>query len=235
MKNSIQLNIGTATLDGQTLTIPEIATSLRRAGLVLTSARIVTGQWEGKEEQTIACECIPALPICHAECRLAIASAIGKLARELRQTCIALAWPDGSGELCPPVSGQVFDPSRFHPASASASVPACDCLSNVINACNHLAQVAEDNGDIAAVTKYLRADHILQSNADYLRAVIYPAPIPDRKFFESIAFDLKAVREHAENIKSSQACIKQEIDSLWERIYPLAVEPARTPEITSGW
>ena len=129
MKNTIQLNIGTATLDGQTLTIPEISTALRRHGLVLTASRIVTGQWEGKEETTLAVECLPALPICHAECRLAIVSAIGKLARELRQTCIAIAWPDGSGELCPPVSGQSFDPLFFHPADRvtyAEAAGACD-------------------------------------------------------------------------------------------------------------
>lgn len=129
MKNSIQLNIGTATVDGQTLAIPEIATALRRHGLVLTLARVVTGQWEGKEETTLAVECLPALPVCHHECRLAITSAIGKLSKELRQTCIALAWPDGSGELCPPVSGQTFDPLFFHPAdkvtfAETAGVPA---------------------------------------------------------------------------------------------------------------
>lgn len=251
MKNTFQINIGTRTNDGGKITIPEIATALRRHGLVLTACRIVTGIWEGVPEETLACECLPALPVCHAECRLAIATAIGKLARELRQTCIAVRWPEGHGELCPPVSGLDFSNEYFQgvwipaiiPAleGEAANVPACDCLSNVSDACNHLAQVAEDNGDIAATTKYLRAEHTLQSNADNLRAVICPTPAPapartpDRAFFESIAFDLKAIREHAENIESSQACIRQEIDSLRARIYPLAVKPPRTQEITSGW
>ena len=126
MKNSIQLNIGTATHDGGELTVPEIATALRRHGLVLTACRVVVnGEWNGVPEEALAAECLPALPVCHAECRLAIASAIGKLARELRQTCIALLWPEGHGELCPPQSGMDFNPARFHPAEDIASGAAC--------------------------------------------------------------------------------------------------------------
>ena len=113
MKNTIQLNIGLNTPTG-TLTVPEVATALRRHGLILTSARIVTGQWEGKEETTLTCEAIPALPLCHNECRAAVAVGIAKLAAELRQTCIAVQWPEGHGELCPPVSGQSFNPDFFH-------------------------------------------------------------------------------------------------------------------------
>ena len=179
MKNTLQINIGTATVDGQTLTIQEIASALRRHGLVLTASRIVTGQWEGKEETTLAVECLPALPICHAECRLAIVSAIGKLARELRQTCIAIAWPDSTGELVPDVGA--FDPLFFHPAdrvtyAEAAGVPACDCLANVMDACLHNSLVSRDNGDRTGCDKYWRLGQDLQSNADNLRAVICPTP-----------------------------------------------------------
>ena len=236
MKNSIQLNIGTQTNDGGEITIPEVATSLRRQGLVIVAARIVTGQWEGKEEQTLTCECIPALPICHAGCRLAIASAIGKLARELRQTCIALAWPDGSGELCPPQSGMDFNPAWFHPASEAASVPACDCVTSVVDALKHRSQVLRDNGKIREATECYCAGTYLTAYADDLRATICPAPArtPERKFFESVARDLESLRSHAEEIGNTQACITQELDSILAFIRPLAIAP-RTPEITSGW
>ena len=127
MKNTLQLNIGLNTNDGGTLAVGEAATAIRRAGLIITASRIVNGAWNGTPEQTLAVECLPALPICHGGCRLAILSAIGKLARELRQTCIALAWPEGHGELCPPQSGMEFDASLFHGVEAPTVPLKADC------------------------------------------------------------------------------------------------------------
>ena len=175
MKNTITLNIGTATNDGGNLTIPEIATALRRAGLVLTSARIVTGQWEGKEETTLVVECLPALPICHAECRAAVTVGIAKLARELRQTCIAVRWPEGHGELCPNVSGQPFNPDFFHPVFPPAPVVTCP-VEAVISACKHQADVAESNDEPLVRDNYLYAAEFLRTNREALAAVIAPAP-----------------------------------------------------------
>ena len=144
MKNTIQLNIGLNTPDG-TVSVPAVATALRRHGLILTASRIATGQWEGKEETTLAVECLPALPVCHHECRLAITSAIGKLARELRQHCIALAWPDGGGELCPPVSGRSFDPEFFHPIIPPAPVAAACPVDAVISSLREMLDTFGDN------------------------------------------------------------------------------------------
>lgn len=231
MKNTIQLNIGLRTNDGGTLTVPEIAHALRRHGLVLTATRIVTGQWEGKEEQTLAVEAIPALPVCHHECRLAIVSAIGKLARELRQTCIALQWPDGGGELCPPVSGQAFDLAYFHPATA-AEVTACDCLSNVIDGCKHLLAVAEDNDDSPAIVKYCKLAHTLSANADNLRAVICPAPAP------AVSLSKKAVKEicnAACNFPNGSTKDNLLLTLLSNGIAPEGLLIPGNPEVTSGW
>lgn len=66
-----------------------------------------------------------------------------------------------------------------------------------------------------------------------LRAVT--CPTPDRRFFECITHDLGNIRDHAEEIGNAQACIIKEINSLLEIIRPLAITPARTPEVTSGW
>lgn len=173
MKNTITLNIGLNTPTG-TLTVPEVATALRRHGLILTASRLAVGKWEGKEETTLAVECLPALPICHLACRAAIAVGIAKLARELRQTCIALQWPEGHGELCPNVDK--FDPSEFKQVFPPAPAPvAAACpVQAVIAACKHQADVAENNDEPLVRDNYLYASEFLRTNREALAAVITP-------------------------------------------------------------
>ena len=112
MKNSIAINIGLARKDGQENTVPTVAASLRHHGLILTHARIVRGEWQGKPECTLAVEALCALPLCHEECRLAVKVSVQRLAAELSQDCIAVQWPEGHGELIPPVAE--FDATCFH-------------------------------------------------------------------------------------------------------------------------
>lgn len=112
MKNTIQFNIGLARNDGKENTVPTVASSLRQHGFILTASRIVAGTWQGKPETTLAFEALAALPLCHAECVLAVGASIKRLALDLGQTCIAVQWPDGRGELVPNVGK--FDPKQFH-------------------------------------------------------------------------------------------------------------------------
>jgi hypothetical protein len=234
MKNSIQLNIGTKTVDGNVLTIPEISTAFRRQGLILTASRIVTGEWQGVEETTLAVECLPALPICHAECRLAIAVGIGKLAAELRQECIALQWPNGSGELCPNVGP--FKPQYFHPALAPvASVPACDA-------------------DKAQFIDYLRSTLIpdleasgMEATAEdfktcvrFMDSTTAPAKLPEitlpRPALESILRELECVEEQADEINSALKALRESSSLVHSRLLARLKSPAPgKPEITSGW
>ena len=238
MKNSIQLNIGTRTPAGE-LTVPEVATALRRAGFVLTHSRTKESLYNGVPETCLAVEALCALPLCHVECKHAVAVTIARLAKDLRQECIAVRWPDGGAELIPNVGAfdaqWWVDPREVETLPAPENTPACDCVANAIDACKHNAQVARDNGDTYCARKYDTCGAFLQSRADNLRAVICPAPTPDRRFFECVAHDLGNIRDRAEDIGNAQACIIKEIDSLLEIIHPLADTVARNPEITSGW
>ena len=237
MKNSIQLNIGTRTPAGE-LTIPEVATALRRAGFVLTHSRTKESLYNGVPETCLAVEALCALPLCHVECRHACAVVLAKLAHDLRQECIAVRWPDGGAELIPNTGA--FDARFWVDPRGVETVPAPgDPVSLVIDACKHNAQVARDNGDTYCAQEYDACGAFLHSRADNLRAVICPAPTPaptpDRRFFECVVHDLGNIRDIAEDIGNAQARIIKEIDSLLEIIHPLAGTVARNPEITSGW
>lgn len=167
MKNTITLNIGLNTPTG-TLTVPEVATALRRHGLILTASRLAVGRWEGKEEQTLAVECLPALPLCHNECRAAVTVGIAKLARELRQTCIAVQWPEGHGELCPNVGK--FDPAEFKQVFTPAPVAAACQVQAVISSLREMLDTFEDNA------QYDDDDaEVIARAREALAAVITPA------------------------------------------------------------
>lgn len=238
MKNTIQLNIGIATLDGGTLTIPEIATALRRHGLVLTASRIVTGQWEGKEETTLACEAIPALPVCHHECRLAILSAVGELSRELRQTCIALAWPEGGGELCPPVSGQSFDPIFFHPADrvTFAEVPAKldrDGAEKLVLALEYAEDMASEAASSLACTRQVIAEVHSKLLLHALPACDCLANVIDACLHNSLVSRDNGDRTGCDKYWRLGQDLQSNSDNLRAVLCPTI--PARNPEITSGW
>ena len=236
MKNSIQLNIGTRTPAGE-LTVPEVATALRRAGFVLTHSRVVESQYNGMPETCLAVEALCALPLCHAECRLAVSVTLAKLAKDLRQECVAVRWPDGGAELIPDTGA--FDAQWWIDPRGEETVPACDCVANVIGALKHRSLVSQDNEELREAIECACVGAFLRSRADDLRAVICPAsapaPTPDRRFFECVGHDLGNIRDRAEDIGNAQACIIKEIDSLLEIIHPLAGTVARNPEITSGW
>lgn len=121
MKNSLLLNIGLARNDERENTAESIGHALRDRGLILTASRIVTGEWQGRPETTLACEVLPALPLCHVSCRQAVGIQIGRLAEDLGQDCIALQWPEGNGELVPEIDGERFDPLFFHPVFPNLS------------------------------------------------------------------------------------------------------------------
>jgi ABC-type uncharacterized transport system YnjBCD permease subunit len=113
MKNSIQMNIGLTRQDGRENSTETVALALKHAGFILTACRIVTSEWQGTPERTLACEVLVSLPLCHAECRLAIGATVKRLATDLCQSCIAVKWPEGHGDLIPPVApfdGQYWKP-----------------------------------------------------------------------------------------------------------------------------
>lgn len=114
------MNIGLARNDGrESNTVTTVAAALHQHGFILTASRIVRGEWQGVPETTLAFEALAALPLCHAECCLAVKVSIQRLASDLGQTCIACVWPDGRGELIPDVGA--FDANQFHPVAEITS------------------------------------------------------------------------------------------------------------------
>lgn len=165
--NTIKLNIGLATQSGPALTVPEVIKALASKGLLVIQSRLALGEWQGIEEKTLAVECISPLPLCHHECRLAIACTVQHLAGELRQACIALQWPDGSGVLLPEVAP--FDPAFFHD-------PAPDAVGAVELACRLAAAISNDCGDNDSAADYKAAAETLQNGADNLRPLVDLGP-----------------------------------------------------------
>ena len=113
MKNKIELNIGLSGMDGRTVHPERVAWVLKECGFIITASRLCSGTWEGKPEQALALECLVALPLCHHECRLAVAVALRRVAENLMQSCVAVKWPWGVNELIPPVAA--FDPQYWQP------------------------------------------------------------------------------------------------------------------------
>lgn len=113
MKNTLALNIGLSRNDGRENSAESIGHALRDRGFIVTASRIVDSEWQGKPETTLACDVLPALPLCHVSCRQAVKIQVERLAEELGQDCIATVWPEGHGELVPAIGE--FDPSLFHP------------------------------------------------------------------------------------------------------------------------
>ena len=111
MKKQIELNIGLASNTGPCA--PHlILADLRYRGFTVTASRVALGQWEGKSEATLVIESGYVLPLEYGESKTCIRAALGEIARRHHQDCIAIQWPDGTGELIPPVSE--FDPAYFH-------------------------------------------------------------------------------------------------------------------------
>lgn len=234
MKNTITLNIGLNTPTG-TLTVPEVATALRRHGLILTASRLAVGRWEGKEEQTLAVECLPALPLCHNECRAAVAIGIGKLARELGQACVALQWPEGHGELHPNVGK--FDPAEFKQVFTPAPVVTCP-VEAVISACKHQADIAEDNDEPLVRDNYLYAAEFLRTNREALAAVIAPAPAPAPVAAAcQVQAVISSLREMLDTFEDNAQYDDDDAEVIARAREALAavITPARTSEVTSGW
>ena len=102
MKTNITINIG--------LSLPPIQVhsaihEVERAGITILASGIVSGQWDGKEEQTLV---IQGLALESPELRPRLYCA----ARALNQECIAI-WSNGRGELIGDTT-QEFNPDYFH-------------------------------------------------------------------------------------------------------------------------
>ena len=178
MKNSIQLNVGLTTSNNNPVEIHRLLQDLRAAGLYAANSRIALGYWRGQPECTLVAECLFAIPLCHPEARLAIRVSLARIAEQHGQTCVAVLWPDSTGELVPNVGE--FDTNQFRPVHAPENTPACDCVANVIDALKHCATVSADNHDKYGEQEFNTCGAFLTSRADNLRAVIYPASAPAR-------------------------------------------------------
>lgn len=187
MKNTFQLNIGLTTANNNPVVIHRLLQDLRAAGLYTVNSRIVLGYWQGEPECTLAAECLFAIPLCHPEAKLAIRVSLARFAESHGQTCLAVLWPDSTGELIPDVGA--FDDNQFRPVYPPEETPApaparacdCDCLANVITACKHRSQVLRDNGEIREAIECDCVGTYLTACADNLRAVICPAPAAPTK------------------------------------------------------
>jgi hypothetical protein len=113
MKNALELNIG---LDSARLGhIPaETAQGLITLhGFRVHASRVVTGEWEGKPESTLVLLVSPPCEAASPSCRAMIRAKLQGAARQLGQDCIAVRWPEGTGELVPPCA-YAFNPALFH-------------------------------------------------------------------------------------------------------------------------
>lgn len=111
MKTQLQINIGLNSGTGPCAPHLLLA-DLRHRGFIVSASRIALGEWEGKPEATLVVACSYVLPLEYAESRLCIRAALTEIARHHHQECVAITWPDGSGELIPPVAE--FDAGFFH-------------------------------------------------------------------------------------------------------------------------
>jgi hypothetical protein len=118
MKTNIILNIGLETSAGNPVEIHNAIHEVERAGITILASGVVTGQWEGKEEQTLI---ICGLAYDSYELKPRLYSAT----RALSQHCIAI-WKDGKGELIGDTDWS-FDASLFHFHPREEKAPESDC------------------------------------------------------------------------------------------------------------
>lgn len=106
MKTNIVINIGLIDTSGNPVELHRAIHEIERAGITLLASGVVTGEWEGKPEQTLVL-CGLAFPSPELKPRLYSAT------RALSQHCIAV-WQDGKGELIGEDTSWKFDPELFH-------------------------------------------------------------------------------------------------------------------------
>ena len=102
MKTNITINIG---LSLPPIQVHHAIAEIQRAGVTILASGIVSGEWEGKPEQTLVIQGL-ALESPELRPRLYCAS------RALNQDCIAI-YSNGLGELIGDTA-QVFNPDFFH-------------------------------------------------------------------------------------------------------------------------
>lgn len=122
MKNTLQINVGLTTSNNNPVGIHLLLQDLRAAGLYTVNSRIALGYWQGAPECTLAAECLFAIPLCHPESKIAVRASLARIAAQHDQTCIAVLWPDSTGELVPDVGS--FDPNQFRPVYPLETAPA---------------------------------------------------------------------------------------------------------------
>ena len=137
MKTNITINIGLESSTGKAVEIHHAIHEIERAGITCLASGIVTGEWEGKEEQTLV---ICGLAMESLELRPRLYSA----SRALSQHCIAL-WMNGAGELIGEETNFKFDPTlfHFHPRESKAPESDCECIQRIHR--EKAASIAEVN------------------------------------------------------------------------------------------
>jgi hypothetical protein len=107
MKTNVTLNIGLETAQGNPVELHQAIREIERAGVTILASGIVTGQWEGKAEQTLVIQGL-AFDSPELSPRLYVVS------RALSQHCIAVHW-NGKGELIGDnPEGYTFNNDLFH-------------------------------------------------------------------------------------------------------------------------
>lgn len=127
--NQITLNIGLSSGTGPCA--PHlILADLRHNGFIVTQSRIAQGVWEGKPEATLVLVASYVFPLTFKESRLCICAALVEIAKRHSQKCIAVQWPDGTGDLVP-AQAYAFDPQYFHVMEEKPTVPKLEKLTPV--------------------------------------------------------------------------------------------------------
>lgn len=107
MKTNIVINIGLNTINGSPVELHHALNEIARAGVTILASGIVTGEWEGKPEQTLVVE---GIAFESPELRPRLYAA----ATALSQHCIAV-WKDGAGDLVGDNPNLwTFNPELFH-------------------------------------------------------------------------------------------------------------------------
>ena len=214
MKNTLQINIGLTTASNTSVGIHLLLQDLRAAGLYVINSRIALGCWQGVPECTLVAECLFAVPLCHPEAKCAVRASLARVAARHDQTCVAILWPDSTGELVPDVGA--FDPLFFHPADRvtfAETAGACDADKEQLFAylTGTLIPDLEASGDEATAEDFKTC----------IRFMSHPSPARDK--IERIQHELNYAEEMADNIACSLDNLKKSIAIV------------RNPEITSGW
>lgn len=122
-QNQITLNIGLSSGTGPCA--PHlILADLRHNGFIITQSRIVQGVWEGKPEACLVLVASYVFPLQFKESKLCICAALVEIAKRHAQDCIAIEWPDGTGDLVP-AQKYAFDAAFFHRIEEKKVCPHC--------------------------------------------------------------------------------------------------------------